>query len=146
MNCLEFEAALSELLDGTIAAGPHGLAVRHAAACESCRELVLPMGAALRPVAVRPPRSLRAGVLARTSRPAWSFRWTETWRCWVLRPRFASEAAYIGVVALAVACATRHPGGASTRTARAGAVLSEIGNEAGIFLNRATSLWEKERP
>lgn len=93
------------------------------------------MGPALAPVAVTPPASLRASVIRMTSGASQRSRWAETWRAWVLRPRFASEAAYVGVVMLTLACA------AVDRS-----TLAHYRSEAGILLDRATSLLEKEKP
>jgi predicted anti-sigma-YlaC factor YlaD len=137
---------LAELLDGTIAAADHARCVRHAASCLSCRELVEPMGPMLAPVGAEPPDSLLPGVFAKTSRLATRSRWAETWREWVLRPRFASEAAYVGVVVLSVACVTLDNTPVEARSARARVVINEFCSEAGILLDRATSLLEKEKP
>ena len=77
-----------------------------------------------------------AMVLARTSHEARRTRWAETWHRWMLRPRFASEAAYVGVVVLSLSFVTLDRSG----------VLTDLRSEAGILLDRATSLWEKEKP
>jgi len=136
VNCREFEGALDRLLDGTIERDAHARAVGHVASCPSCRELVEPMGPALTPVAAEPPASLLAVVLAKTSHRARRERWAETWHRWMLRPRFASEAAYVGVVVLSLSFVTLDRSG----------VLNGLRSEAGILLERATSLWEKEKP
>jgi hypothetical protein len=94
------------------------------------------MGAMLAPVGVEPPSSFLAAVLTQTSHAARRTTWAETWRCWMLRPRFASEAAYVGVVVLTLAANAVHPRD----------VIKDLRSEAGILLDRATSLWEKERP
>jgi hypothetical protein len=52
-----------------------------------------------------------------------------------MRPRFASEAAYVGVVMLTLVCATMDRN-----------TLAHYRAEAGILLDRATSLLEKEKP
>jgi len=136
MSCRDFEACLGALLDGVLDTEEHARCVRHAASCPSCRELVEPMGAMLAPVGVEPSPHFLTAVLTRTSHAARRATWAETWRQWMLRPRFASEAAYVGVVVLSLAASTVHPRD----------VLNDLRSEAGILLDRATSLWEKERP
>lgn len=136
MNCREFESALDRVLDGTLEGGDRSACVRHVASCSSCRELVEPMGPLLAPVAADPPASLLAAVLARTSHESRRARWAEIWHQWVLRPRFASEVAYVGVVLLSLSFVTLDRSG----------VLNGLRSEAGILLDRATSLWEKEKP
>jgi hypothetical protein len=148
MTCHDFERRLEGLLEGTLGGDEHARCVAHAASCAPCRELVEPMGPMLVPVDALPPASLVAAILARTSGPAPRSRWAETWRAWMLRPRFASEAAYVGVVVLSLAAVTmdlrvdeaRHAG------ARARVVLHDLRAEAGILLDRAASLLEKEKP
>jgi len=146
MNCREFEGLLLPLLDGTIQAADHQRCVLHAASCASCGELVEPMGPRLAPVVVEPPPYLVAGILARTSRAAAPPSWAETWRRLVLRPRFASEAAYVGVVMLSVACAALDDTPVETRSARARVAIQELCSEAGVLVDRATSLLQKEKP
>lgn len=136
MNCLDFEALLDGLLDGALRGREHEACVLHAASCPTCRELVLPMGARLAPVEIEPPPDLLHAVLARTSHAARRSPWAETWRQWMLRPRFASEAAYVGVVVLSLAAGVVHPR----------EVIDDLRSEAGILLDRATSFWEKETP
>ena len=97
MNCREFEGLLERLLNGTLEDGEHARCVDHVASCASCRELVEPMGLTLAPVGAEPPASLLVAVLSRTSHASRRTPWAETWRQWMLRPRFASEAAYVGV-------------------------------------------------
>jgi len=156
MNCREFEGLLERLLNGTLEDGEHARAVRHVASCPPCRDLVEPMGFMLAPVGAEPPASFLTTVLARTScaapratappRVTERTRWAETWRQWMLRPRFASEAAYVGVVVLSLVAVRLDPRAVETRSARARVVLSDLRSEAGILLDRATSLWEKEKP
>ena len=134
MNCREFEGLLDGVLEGNLPRVDHARAVDHVACCPSCRELVEPMGPRLAPVGIEPPVYFFTAVLARTSRAARRTRWAETWRQWMLRPRFASEAAYLGVVVLSLAVVTLDRSGLDLRS------------EAGILLHRATSLWEKENP
>lgn len=135
MNCAEFEGHLDGLLLGRIAFSDHDRCVRHAATCDACRELVAPMGPELVPVAVKPPESFRASVIGATSGAATPTPWAETWRRWVMRPRFASEAAYVGVVMLTLVGATVDS-----------STLAHYRSEAGILLERATSLLAKETP
>ena len=136
MNCREFAGALEALLDGTLERDGHARSVRHVASCRSCRELVEPMGPLLASAGAAPPASFLKEVLARTSHGSRRFRWAETWHQWMLRPRFASEAAYVGVVLLSLSFVTLDRSG----------VLNGLRSEAGILLDRATSLWEKEKP
>jgi hypothetical protein len=135
MTCHEFEGLLAPLLEGRIAGADHARCVVHANACAPCGELVLPMGPGLAPVAVPPPASFRSSVLRLTSGAIGRASWSETWRGWVLRPRFASEAAYLGVVVLTLACASIDKG-----------TVTQIRTRAGILLDRASSLMEKEKP
>jgi hypothetical protein len=135
MTCHEFEGLLCALVDGSIASADHARCVRHAASCTTCGELVLPMGPKLAPVAVTPPPSFLPSVLRLTSGAKRRAAWSETWRAWVLRPRFASEAAYVGVVVLTLACASIDKG-----------TVTQIRSRAGILLDRASSLLEKEKP
>jgi len=146
MSCREFEDVLADLLDGTIAPAAHARCVAHAASCPACASLVEPMGADLTPVAAEPPASLMPSVLVLTSRATPRVRWAETWRRWALRPRFASEVAYVGVVMLSVAIATLDDTPVEARSARARVVIHEICSEAGILVDRATSLLQKEKP
>jgi hypothetical protein len=74
--------------------------------------------------------------LAQTSHGKRRTPWAETWRQWMLRPRFASEAAYVGVVVMSLAAVTLHPR----------EVFNDLRSEAGILLDRAASLLEKEKP
>jgi hypothetical protein len=149
MSCRAFARSLDGLLEGTLSMEEHAACVRHAASCASCRELVEPMGPTLSPVASVPVPSIVTSVLARTSgaRPADRRGWAETWRRWMLRPRFAAEAAYVGVCALTLALAGLNvrPAEAVERVRASSAVFHELGDEAGILLHRVTSLWEKER-
>jgi len=93
------------------------------------------MGRKLVPFTVKPPASLRRSVLRRTSGATARLRWAAIWRSWVMRPRFASEAAYVGVVMLTLVCATVDR-----------STLAHYRAEAGILFDRATSLLEKETP
>lgn len=138
MICRDFAGVLEGLLDGTLEREEHARCVRHVASCPSCRELVEPMGLMLAPVDAEPPASFLATVLARTSHETRRTRWAETWHQWMLRPRFASEAAYVGVVVLSLAVVTLD--------LRAQVVFDDLRSEAGILLDHATSLLKKERP
>lgn len=136
MNCREFEGLLEGLLEGTLEREAHARCVRHAASCAPCGELVEPMGPMLAPVAVEPPADLLPRLLRATSGAPARSRWAEMWRQWMLRPRFASEVAYLGVVVLRLAAVRL-----DSRV-----VLQHVRTEAGILLDRATSLLEKEKP
>jgi predicted anti-sigma-YlaC factor YlaD len=146
MSCRDFAGVLEGLLDGTLEREAHARCIRHVASCRSCRELVEPMGLALAPVGTEPPASLLEAVLARTSHETRRTRWAETWHQWMLRPRFASEAAYVAVVVLSLSFVTLDRSGVQPQYARARVVLNDLRSEAGILLDRATSLWEKEKP
>ena len=136
MTCHEFEGVLDELVRGTLAGEAHALCVSHAAACDACRELVEPMGAALDPVDVEPPAFFLQSVLRKTTYVPRRTHWAETWRRFMLRPRIASEVAYVGVVVLSLVSIRVNPR----------IVIDDLRSEAGILLDRATSLWEKENP
>jgi hypothetical protein len=136
MNCHDFEGRLEGLLEGALAGDEHAGCVEHVASCDSCRALVEPMGLGLAPAGAEPPASLLPAVLAQTSRASRRTPWAEIWRQWMLRPRFASEVAYVGVVVLSLVSA-----GLDSR-----AVINDLRSEAGIFLDRAASLLEKEKP
>jgi len=146
MTCREFEGVLADLLDGMLSPEAHARCVGHTASCAACRALVAPMGAALTPVGVEPPASFLPSVLLLTSQATPRVRWAETWRRWALRPRFASEVAYVGVVMLSVAFATLDDTPIEARSARARVVIHELCSEAGILVDRATSLLQKEKP
>ena len=136
MNCHDFEGGLEGLLEGALDSDDHANCVDHVASCDSCRTLVEPMGLGLVPLSAEPPASLFQAVLAQTSRAPRRTPWAETWRQWMLRPRFASEVAYIGVVVLSLASARLD----------SRAVINDLRSEAGILFDRATSLLEKEKP
>jgi len=146
MNCREFEGMLLELLDGTLSRADHARAIRHTASCAACFDLVAPMGADLSPVGAEPPATLLASVLSSTSEASRRARWADTWRRWALRPRFASEVAYVGVVMLSVGLATLDDTPVEARSARARVVIRELCSEAGILVDRAASLLQKEKP
>ena len=136
MNCHDFEGLLEGLLEGALNRDGHARCVDHVASCASCRALVEPMGLTLAPVGAEPPASLLVAVLSRTSHASRRTPWAETWRQWMLRPRFASEAAYVGVVVLSLVSARLD----------SRAVINDLRTEAGILLDRAASLLEKEKP
>mgnify|MGYP001235009456 CR=1 FL=1 len=136
MNCYDFEGWLEGLLEGALNRDDHARCVDHVASCGSCKTLVEPMGLTLVSVRAAPPASLVMAVLARTSHASRRTPWVETWRQWMLRPRFASEAAYVGVVVLSLVSARLD----------SRAVINDLRSEAGILLDRAASLLEKEKP
>lgn len=146
MNCREFEGTLLDLLEGTLSRADHARAVGHTASCAACFALVAPMGADLAPVAAEPPASFLPSVLHSTSEVSPRAGWADTWRRWALRPRFASEVAYVGVVMLSVALATLDDTPVEARSARARVVIREVCSEAGILVDRAASLLQKEKP
>ena len=146
MNCREFEGTLLDLLDGTLSPADHARAVGHAGSCADCFALVAPMGPDLAPVSAEPPASFLPSVLLLTSEASSRARWADTWRRWALRPRFASEVAYVGVVMLSVGLATLDDTPVEARSARARVVIRELCSEAGILVDRAASLLQKEKP
>ena len=93
------------------------------------------MGPELFPVAVEPPAGFRRSVLRATSGARRRVRWAEAWRGLILRPRFASEAAFVGVLMLTLGYTTLDRN-----------TVTQLRAEAGTLLDRATSLLEKERP
>ena len=148
MSCREFIDALDGLLLGALDREEHARCVDHVASCSSCRELVEPMGPLLDRAGAEPPASLLTAVLAQTSGATRRTRWAETWHRWMLRPRFAAEAAYVGVAVLSLAVVTLDRSGIEARDTRARArvVYDGLRSEAGALLNRASTLWEKEKP
>jgi hypothetical protein len=146
VNCRELEGLLPELLEGTIEGIDHARCVAHRAACASCAELLEPMGDRLVPVSAEPPEAFLAGVLQRTSRAPVPESWAAFWRRLVLRPRFASEVAYVCVAAFCVVCAAVGDVSADARSRKAGVLIQEICSEAGVLADRATSLFTKEKP
>lgn len=146
MKCREFEARLFAILDGTLSEDDHARCAGHAASCPECFALIAPMGPALVPVEVPPPASLLANVLARTSAAPRRAGWAETWRVWVMRPRFASEAAFVGVAMICLASVAFDGPPVETQSARARVVIRDLCSEAGSLLDRATSLLPKEKP
>lgn len=136
MNCHDFEGRLDGLLEGALDRDEHVRCVDHVASCPSCYELIEPMGLMLAPVVAEPPDSFLSTVLARTSNANRRTPWAETWRQWMLRPRFASEVAYVGVVVLSLTASAIHPRD----------VINDLRSEAGILFDRAASLLEKEKP
>jgi predicted anti-sigma-YlaC factor YlaD len=146
MNCRDFEGFLDGLLEGALQDVDRARCVHHVASCSSCLQLVEPMGLALTPLGAEPPAFFLAAVLSLTSHAPRRTPWAETWRRWMLRPRFASEAAYVGVVVLSLASVTLDRSSVEAQRTRARVVLNDLRSEAGILLDRATSLWEKEKP
>ena len=148
--CATARRGLCALVDGELDATDRALARGHLAECEDCRSDVealrllaaeLPLMAEVVPdsaflrdtlVASIPPDVVAIDVVA------------ETWRRWMLRPRFALEAAYVGVAlsCLIVLTPVRHLPGLLGEASRARAVASGIRSEAGILLDRASSLME----
>lgn len=84
----------------------------HSAQCAECRGLAsalatlavdLPRLASLRPDAGFVDDVLKATLPVRVQLRRW---WTDTWPRWVRRPRFASEAAYVGLLVLILVFST----------------------------------------
>jgi hypothetical protein len=94
---------------------------------------------------VEPPDGFLEEVLRRTSLAPAS-RLAELWRGLMLRPRFAYEAAYVGVVTLCLVCASLGVTPVEAGTVRAGVAIQQICSEAGAFVTRATSYLKEETP
>lgn len=102
MNCTDFEALLSDYLDGTLNAADSSALEQHAATCVTCREFMQDVAGAVRfvrrvePVVPPPNLITHIAFYAPTSRIRRSFEsqsfWSklkERWLAPVLQPRFA---------------------------------------------------------
>jgi hypothetical protein len=104
MSCRDLELRLEALLAWTLPAPETSRCAEHLASCVLCRDLL----ELARLAEVQPDPGFVAEVLRRTLpfevqiRRWWDALWPQLWR----RPRFASEAAYVGVVALVLVFAT----------------------------------------
>lgn len=104
MNCRDLECRLEALAAGTLPTAFERASAEHLAGCAACRELV----ELARLAEVPPDASFVAEVLRRTLpfevqiRRWWDALWPQLWH----RPRFASEAAYVGLVVLTLVFAT----------------------------------------
>jgi hypothetical protein len=79
--CASAENRFVAFVDGDLDAVDRELVAAHVAGCLACREEL---------------SRVRAGA---TATPP---RWADTWRRWMLRPRFALELAYVAAVVLCV--------------------------------------------
>lgn len=112
LACTTAEESLCVLVDGDLATTERDLAEGHLAGCEPCRGLAV----ALRELATDLPLLAEAApgpafvrdVMRATLPPRVSEHvgWAEWWRALLLRPRFAAETAYVGVVLLCLTFAT----------------------------------------
>ena len=104
MNCRDLECRLEALASGSLPAAEERAHAEHLAGCAACRELV----DLARLAEVPPDPGFTADVLRITLpfdvqiRRWWDALWPQLWH----RPRFASEAAYVGLVVLVLAFAT----------------------------------------
>ncbi|MBP7589395.1 MAG: zf-HC2 domain-containing protein [Thermoanaerobaculia bacterium] len=104
MNCRDLECRLEALAAGSLPAAEERAHAEHLAGCAACRELV----DLARLAEVPPDPGFTADVLRITLpfdvqiRRWWDALWPQLWH----RPRFASEAAYVGLVVLVLAFAT----------------------------------------
>jgi len=104
MNCRDLECRLEALAAGSLPAAEERAHAEHLAGCAACRELV----ELARLAEVPPDPGFTADVLRITLpfdvqiRRWWDALWPQLWH----RPRFASEAAYVGLVVLVLAFAT----------------------------------------
>jgi hypothetical protein len=104
MSCRDLECRLEALATGTLPAVEERAHAEHVAACAACRELL----ELARLAEVPPDPGFTAEVLRLTLpfdvqiRRWWDALWPVLWH----RPRFASEAAYVGLVVLVLVFAT----------------------------------------
>ncbi len=110
--CGRAQSLLCAWLDKELLGTDQELMAAHLDSCAECRALaavVRRLAAELPQLAeLRPDPGFVAAVLAATLPPSVRLRrwWTAGWPRWVRRPRFASEAAFIGTMALALIFAT----------------------------------------
>ena len=100
--CRKAEERLPDFVDGALPAdGDRELLAEHLEHCVSCSGLATELEWLAvelpRLAIVRPGKSLVEGVLRRTLPASVLLRrwWAATWPCWIRRPRFASELAYV---------------------------------------------------
>lgn len=104
MNCRELESRLDIVAAGTLSLAEESALAEHLAGCTGCRELL----ELARLAEVPPDPGFTAEVLRLTLpfdvqvRRWWDALWPVLWH----RPRFASEAAYAGLVVLVLVFAT----------------------------------------
>jgi predicted anti-sigma-YlaC factor YlaD len=110
--CDRAEMLLARALDGALPSTERQLLASHTAVCAECRALT-PVLEALsvelpKMAELRPDRRFVADVLAVTLPVGVQLRrwWSRVWPQWVRRPRFASEAAYVGLLVLVVIFST----------------------------------------
>lgn len=106
--CASAEERFVPFVAGELDAADRELVAAHAAGCPACRHELsrvrVLMSDLSRAAEITPDAAFVADVLRQTSGvpdPAAS-RWTEAWRRFALRPRFALEVAYVGAVVLCV--------------------------------------------
>jgi predicted anti-sigma-YlaC factor YlaD len=110
--CVEAEAALCARMAGELPLPDLERVEGHLAGCAECAALASTLGALAielpRMAEVRPDERFVDDVLARSLPVPVRLRryWASTWPRWVRRPRFASEAAYVGVLVLVLVFAT----------------------------------------
>jgi predicted anti-sigma-YlaC factor YlaD len=106
--CAAAEERFVSFVVGELDAVDRELVAAHAAGCPACRRELSRVGVLItdlpRVAEIAPDAAFVGDVLRQTSGvsvPAAS-RWTEAWRRFALRPRFAMEVAYVGAVVLCV--------------------------------------------
>jgi Putative zinc-finger len=111
-GCAAAEAALCAWSDGAISGEEGRLLAGHLAHCPPCRGLVAALAGLRRDLPrlaiLRPEGRFVDDVLRRTLPVSVQLRrwWRAAWPRWVHRPRFASEAAFIGLLVLLLVFAT----------------------------------------
>jgi anti-sigma factor RsiW len=141
---------LCALVDGELDATEASLVRAHMAGCGGCRleaETLRSLASELpRMAEVHPdPTFVRDAVLAAAATRVFAPDVVaETWRRWMARPRFAVEAAYVGVTLSCLIVLTPLPRltGLLREVSRAQQLVASIRSEAGIFLDHASSLIE----
>jgi len=110
--CERSAPRLAELVDGSLEPGDRALILGHVDGCANCRGLVATLAALAielpRLAHVRPDEDFVNDVLRRTLPVHVQLRrwWKRTWPRWLRRPRFATEAAYVGLLVLVLVFAT----------------------------------------
>ena len=110
--CARSERLLPELADGALAGEERVLLAAHLEGCTECAALARTLSALTRTLPrlaeVRPDPGFVDQVLRRTLPIDVQLRrwWRRTWPRWLRRPRFASEAAYVALLALVLIFAT----------------------------------------
>jgi anti-sigma factor RsiW len=136
--CERVAPQVPELVDGELAAGDRELVAGHVAGCAECAALAAALEGLAREMPrlaeVRPDAGFVEAVLRRTLPLSVQLRrwWQRTWPRWLRRPRFASEAAYIGSLVLVLVFATPGSPLEAVPQRALGVVRQPVVGEAGI--------------